>query len=97
MRNYFPVPARYGISGSLDDEGEWEAKLVGVCFIVLGALTIARPVLSELRMGTILLLGALGVPAFPYFTLAGLLVIFLLWRGRPDRSRPAAQSLLVGG
>jgi len=139
MQNYFPVPARYRLSTVVGDEGEWGARLVGVFFIVLGALTILRPALSALRPGTALLFGVLGipamvtriadplvtaaigglllatglgivlrkgwahwlgmvlalvlfVPAMPYITLAGLLIIFALWRGRPQRGRKRAST-----
>jgi hypothetical protein len=134
MGNYFPVPVRYRMSASLDDGGEWGARLVGVFFIVMGILLVARPATSALRSGAALMFGALGVPfmtsgvddprvmivvsclllcvgtlivlrkawahwigmalalvlfvpVVPYVTLAGLLIIYVLWRGRPRRHR----------
>jgi hypothetical protein len=123
------------VSGSLDEEGVWGAKLVGVLYLLLGVLTVARPALSALRPGTVLMFGFLGVPAMvsrgpeswvalivvggvllavgafiilrrswahwggmlvalvlfvpavPYITLAGLLIIWVLWRGRPRRQQ----------
>lgn len=137
MQNYFPVPLRYHSTSSLDDDGEWGAKLVGVFFVVVGVLTIIQPATSVLRPGTMLMIGALGVPAMaagaqdpwvaivvgcllvvvgafvalrkawahwaamamalvlfvpavPYITLAGILMIWVLWRGRPRRPRPPA-------
>lgn len=134
MGNYFPVPVRYRMSASLDDGGEWGARLVGIFFIVMGILLFMRPATSALRPGTALMVGALGVPAMtsaaddprvmiivgcllfgvgtlivlrkawahwigmalalvlfvpvvPYVTLGGLLIIYVLWRGRPRRER----------
>lgn len=63
MSNYFPLAVRYP-TGSTDwGDREWGARLAGFFFVVQGVLILVHPLLRALRFGTLMLFGALGLPA----------------------------------